>query len=147
MNIVIKNSDHQSFTICTQSHYSTDKLQISSEGVAELAAETVWGALRGIETFSQIIYNNDNLDSLHFYVNETRIDDYPRFPHRGLMIDTSRHYLPEKLFYALLDGMMYNKLNVFHWHLTDDQSFPYVSSKFPELSGKVGNNSIYSLAR
>jgi hexosaminidase len=97
--------------------------------------------LRGIETFSQLIYSNDNFEEgngpLHFYINVTTIDDYPRFPHRGLMIDTARHYQPEKIFYSLMDGMMYNKLNVFHWHMTDDQSFPYVSRRFPELSEKV----------
>jgi hexosaminidase len=70
-------------------------------------------------------------------MNATTIDDAPRFPHRGLSVDTARHYQPEKMLYHLLDAMMYNKLNVFHWHIIDDQSFPYVSKRFPELSQKV----------
>lgn len=72
-----------------------------------------------------------------FYANLTAIHDKPRFSHRGLMIDSARHYLPERIFYEVLDGMRYNKLNVLHWHIVDDQSFPYVSRKFPELSQKV----------
>lgn len=56
------------------------------------------------------------------------------------MIDTSRHYQQEKIFYEVMDGMMYNKLNVFHWHIVDDQSFPYVSIRFPELSAKVSTH-------
>lgn len=66
----------------------------------------------------------------------TSIDDYPRFAHRGLMIDSARHYQLEKTFHEIMDGMMYNKLNTLHWHIIDDQSFPLVSRVFPELSAK-----------
>lgn len=97
--------------------------------------------MRGIETFSQMIWSNENYEDgpLHFYVNASTVMDYPRFPYRGLMVDGARHYLPEKVYYNLLDGMMYNKLNVLHWHMVDDQSFPYVSKKFPALSAMVNN--------
>lgn len=66
-------------------------------------------------------------------INETSINDKPRFVHRGLHLDTSRHFYPLEIIYMMLDAMAYNKLNVFHWHLTDDQSFPYQSKKYPEL--------------
>jgi hexosaminidase len=69
---------------------------VHENGTAAIEAETVWGALRGVETFSQLIWNNDNyeIDSgpLHFYINATTINDYPRFSHRGLMIDTGNKY-------------------------------------------------------
>lgn len=118
-----------------------DNIVIEQEGVANIKAETVWGALRGIETFSQLIWSNDGYNveegPLHFYINVTSINDFPRFSHRGLMIDSARHYQPESIFYEILDGMMYNKLNVLHWHITDDQSFPFVSTVFPDLSAKA----------
>jgi len=52
------------------------------------------------------------------------------------MIDTSRHFLPVKYIYQVLDGMAYTKLNTLHWHLVDDQSFPYYSRTYPNLSAK-----------
>lgn len=112
-----------------------DNLTVSSEGRAQIVAKTVWGALRGLETFSQLIWTDG--ESNHRFVNETVIRDHPRFPHRGLMIDSARHYLSVGIIEQVIESMSYNKLNVLHWHIVDDQSFPFVSAKYPELSQKV----------
>lgn len=106
------------------------------EGRAKIISKTVWGALRGLETFSQLIWNNG--ESNQHFVNETVIRDFPRFPHRGLMIDSARHFLPVPIIEQVMESMSYNKLNVLHWHIVDDQSFPFVSVRYPELSKKVG---------
>ncbi|XP_030762565.1 beta-hexosaminidase subunit beta-like isoform X2 [Sitophilus oryzae] len=98
----------------------------------KLEAASFWGILRGLESFSQLLYLGDDLLSLR--INQTEIVDFPRYKHRGLLIDTSRHFLPLNVIYKTLDAMSYNKMNVLHWHIVDDQSFPYVSIRFPELS-------------
>ena len=108
-----------------------------NQQIAQIFAEDVWGAIRAIETFTQLVVN---VGLNQFIVNTTSILDYPRFAHRGVMLDTSRHYVPIRELEQNLDAMAYNKLNVFHWHIVDDQSFPYVSQIYPQLSLKGAYN-------
>ncbi|XP_073328607.1 beta-hexosaminidase subunit alpha isoform X2 [Pagrus major] len=113
---------------------SSERYNLSvSAGKASLNAETVWGAVRGLETFSQLVYQDDFGS---YFVNKTEIEDVPRFQFRGILLDTSRHFLPVQAILKTLDAMAYNKFNVFHWHIVDDPSFPYQSSTFPDLSSK-----------
>lgn len=92
----------------------------------------VWGVLHGLETFSQIFDLNNETSPYSLLT----IVDAPRFRHRGLMLDTGRHFLPLTSFQAVLDGMSYNKYNVLHWHITDDESFPIESTSFPNLANQ-----------
>lgn len=107
----------------------------SSGGAALLTALNVYGALRGLETFSQIV-SWQGPSSSSFVVGACSITDFSRFRFRSAMIDSSRHFVPVPTFYAFIDAMAYSKMNVLHWHVTDDQSFPFVSATFPSLAAR-----------
>jgi hexosaminidase len=105
-----------------------------------LRAYTVFGIVHGLETLGQLLefgWMNDNGETV-FTIHDLplSIEDFPSFEYRGLLIDTSRHYLPLNLILSNLDAMAMNKLNVLHWHLTDSPSFPYQTESMPELAAK-----------
>jgi hexosaminidase len=109
-----------------------------SDRSARLAAPSTVGILRGLETFLQLI----DLDSESFFIPAVEIEDRPRFPWRGLLIDVSRHWEPAEVIRRNLDAMAALKMNVFHWHLSDDQGFRVESRVFPELH-RIGSEGKY----
>ncbi|KAL2491423.1 Beta-hexosaminidase 2 [Abeliophyllum distichum] len=125
---------NESYTITIPSSGSTNAI---------LTAETVWGAIRGLETFSQLVYSNPSRVASGLYIS-----DVPLFVHRGIMLDTSRNYYGVNDLLRLIKAMSMNKLNVFHWHITDSHSFPIVLPSEPELAGKgaYGESMRYTVA-
>src|ERR1041384_390880 len=105
---------------------------------ARLAAPTVVGVLRGLETFLQLLHGDRN----GFFMPAIRINDQPRFRWRGLLIDVARHYEPMEVLKRNLDAMAAVKLNVFHWHLTENQGFRIESRKFPKLTS-LGSDGLF----
>ncbi len=105
---------------------------------ARLVAPTVVGALRGLETFLQLLQG----DRDGFFMPAIRINDHPRFPWRGLLIDVARHYEPMEVLKRNLDAMAAVKLNVFHWHLSEDQGFRVESKRFPKLTA-LGSDGLF----
>ena len=77
-----------------------------------------------------------------FTIGAIQIDDQPRFPWRGLSLDVSRHFIPVDGVLRTLAGMGAVKLNVFHWHLSDDQGFRIESKKYPRLQ-KLSSDGLY----
>jgi len=124
-------------------------LMIKTERLV-ISAQTYVGALRGLETFSQIISERQdpNTGAIAFVITSTPINitDSPRFVHRGLMVDTSRHFISKGNIFKILDGMMFSKLNVFHWHLTDSESFPFFFPSHPNFTkfGSFSSKQVYS---
>ena len=100
---------------------------------ATLRSAEVWGAIRGLQTFSQLVAHNYS-DSCHYHASGLTVKDAPRYPHRAVMIDTARRFYPVATILAVLAGMEAAKLNVLHWHATDNEAFPLVLPSHPELA-------------
>ncbi|MBV9938809.1 MAG: family 20 glycosylhydrolase [Acidobacteriaceae bacterium] len=142
LNIIVESKDHKApQRLGDNERYS---LQSSNRGV-KLSADAPLGALRGIETFLQLVGQNTT-GSPGFSVGAVTIQDSPRFPWRGLSLDVSRHFIPLENVKRTLDGMAAVKLNVFHWHLSDDQGFRIESKKFPKLQGNGSDGMFYTQA-
>ncbi|HSA54531.1 MAG TPA: family 20 glycosylhydrolase [Gemmatimonadaceae bacterium] len=105
---------------------------------ATLRARTVVGAMRGLETLLQLVES----DAVGFYLPAVRIQDAPRFRWRGLLLDVGRHFTPVETIKRTLDGMAAVKMNVFHWHLSEDQGFRVESKRYPKLH-TLGSDSLY----
>jgi hexosaminidase len=105
---------------------------------AVLKAKAATGVLRALETFLQLVES----DTDGYFLPAVNIQDRPRFPWRGLLIDVSRHYQPVEAIKRNLDAMSAVKMNVFHWHLTDDQGFRIESRQFPALY-QMGSDGLY----
>ena len=96
---------------------------------ATLSANTVVGAMRGMETLLQLVSG----DAAGYYFPAIKIEDKPRFGWRGLMIDVGRHFQPIDVIKRNIDGLATVKMNVFHWHLSEDQGFRLESKRYPKL--------------
>jgi hexosaminidase len=107
---------------------------------AALTAKTDVGAMRGLETLLQLA----TLEHGACLLPAVTISDTPRFRWRGFMLDVSRHFEPVSVIERTLDGMAVAKLNVFHWHLSDDQGFRAESKKFPKLTEVASEGEFYT---
>jgi hexosaminidase len=114
-------------------------------GFAELNATTVWGALHGLELFTQMM----QVQGKSFVIADTPVaaTAQARFQHRGLLLDSARHYLPLDTIKRAVDALAYSHMNVLHWHAVDAESFPVESPSSPRLSmGAWAPSAVYSMA-
>lgn len=111
---------------------------IISPAKIELSAETDIGILRGLETFLQLLDSDED----GYFFPAIKIEDKPRFPWRGLLIDACRHFIPVEVIKRNLDAMAAVKMNVLHWHLTEDQGFRIECKSFPKLH-QLGSDGLY----
>lgn len=117
---------------------------------AVITASTQWGAIHALDTFTQIVVATKATaanaapasppeatnNQLEIPNTPWSILDEPRFSHRGILLDTSRNYIGVPDIIRTLDAMAVVKLNVFHWHVLDQQTYPLVSKAFPDLTAK-----------
>jgi hexosaminidase len=111
-----------------------------TDSAATISSPGTLGAIRGLQTFLQLV----QITPTGFAAPAVTIKDQPRFPWRGTLIDVSRHFIPVDVLKRNLDGMAAVKLNVFHWHLSDDQGFRAESKKFPKLTGMGSDGMFYT---
>jgi hexosaminidase len=112
-------------------------LEVTTTG-AKLTASTPLGTMHGLQTFLQLV----NVAPDGFAAPAVTIQDKPRFPWRGMMIDSARHFTPLDVIKRNIDGMEAVKMNVFHWHLSENQGFRAESKKFPKLH-ELGSDGLY----
>lgn len=115
-------------------HLDIKQKQITINATSDL------GALHGLETLLQMLQNN----STSFYFPNSQISDFPRFTWRGLMIDASRHFQPVDVIKRNIDGLAAMKMNVFHWHLVDDQGWRIEMKKHPKLTELASDGQYYT---
>src|ERR1700734_2921442 len=116
-------------------------LDVSGAG-AKLSAPNSLGIMHGLQTFLQLI----EITPAGFDVPAVHIEDSPRFPWRGLMIDVSRHFIYMDTLKRNVDAMEAVKLNVLHVHLSDDQGFRMQSKEFPKLTELGSDGQFYTQA-
>jgi hexosaminidase len=133
------NTDHESKAIQELGEDESYTLDVTPSG-AKLRAGNPLGTLRGLQTFLQLI----SISPEGFSVPALHIEDHPRFPWRGLMIDSGRHFIPMDVIKRSLDGMEAVKMNVFHWHLSENQGFRAESRKFPKLHEQGSDGLFYT---
>jgi hexosaminidase len=132
-------TDHESKAVQELGEDESYRLDVSSSG-AKLHATNPLGTVRGLQTFLQLIAITPD----GFSAPAVHIEDRPRFPWRGLMIDSGRHFIPLDVIKRNLDGMEAVKMNVFHWHLSENQGFRAESRKFPKLHEQGSDGLFYT---
>jgi hexosaminidase len=137
--IIVESKDHKP----PQKLGDNERYSLTvSAGQARISADFPLGALRGLETFLQLV----SQDQTGFSVPAVEIHDEPRFAWRGLSLDVSRHFVPAEQVKRTIDGLSAVKLNVLHWHLSDDQGFRIESRKYPRLQQFGSNGQYYTQA-
>jgi len=137
--VVVERADHPAPQLLGDDesyHLSITASQARIEAPAPL------GALRGLETFLQLV----QLGQSGFTLPAVDIQDAPRFPWRGLSLDVARHFIPVPVMLRTIDGLAAVKLNVLHWHLSDDQGFRVECRKYPKLHERGSEGLYYTQA-
>jgi hexosaminidase len=134
---LVIQTDHASKEVQELGEDESYVLELTTTG-AKLTAPTPLGTMHGLQTFLQLV----EVSPGGFAAPAVTIQDQPRFPWRGLMIDSARHFIPIDVIRRNIDGMEAVKMNVFHWHLSENQGFRVESKKFPKLH-EMGSDGLY----
>ena len=134
---LLVHTDHPGKEVQELGEDESYTLEVTPTG-AKLTAPTPLGTLHGFQTFRQLV----QISADGFVAPAVVIHDMPRFPWRGLMIDSARHFIPLDVLRRNIDGLEAVKMNVFHWHLSENQGFRVESKRFPKLH-EMGSDGLY----
>ena len=130
-----RKRDDESFTVFdsevrieeskeTKSKQNFNAANLTTTGYKNVNETGYYQGLEKLETKTLDVYN----------IPPMLIEDFPRFKHRGMMLDVSRHFMPKEFIKKFIDIMAMHKMNKFHWHLTDDQGWRIEIKKYPKLT-------------
>ena len=111
------------------------RLNVSDKQI-RIDARQLTGAMRAVETLLQLERDGQ--------IPAVSIEDAPRFAWRGASVDSARHFLSVDLLKRQIDAMAAAKLNVFHWHLWDDQAIRIQIDSYPKLHQLTGDGQFYT---
>lgn len=134
IKVSVNESTETYLTLDTDESYNLSIKPEKSSIIATITAKSYFGARHGLETLSQLIWSDVNAGGALRVLRAATLQDAPLLKYRGLMLDTARNFFPVDVIKRTLDGMAASKLNTFHWHMTDSQSFPYLSDRVPQLA-------------
>src|SRR5690606_7622968 len=111
-------------------------LDVNENGIT-IEGDTPEGIFYGIQTLIQLlpVPESNQQPAQQLSIPFVSIQDTPRFKHRGMHLDVSRHFFPVDFIKKYIDYLSLHKMNTFHWHLTDDQGWRIDIKKYPELTG------------
>jgi hexosaminidase len=113
------------------------RLEAAPKGISIRAAKTA-GLFYAGQTLIQLlppeIFRDAKVSNLEWTIPSVQIEDYPRFKWRGALLDVGRHFMPKEFVKKFMDLLALQKMNSFHWHLTDDQGWRIEIKKYPKLT-------------
>ena len=123
---------------------SVEEYYIStSSSSIDISSPSEIGAMHAIVTLKQLFSlslkneeRHKQTNSSNLVIPKVSIEDYPEFSHRGLLLDCSRHFFSVETIKKYIDLLSFYKMNVLHWHLTEDQGWRVQIDKYPELTKK-----------
>nr|GLL27906.1 beta-hexosaminidase 1 [Ipomoea trifida] len=133
---VTVHSDNEELQLGVDESYTLLVAKSNERSIVQgisIEANSVYGAVRALETMSQLCVFDYVTKDVQVQNAPWLINDKPRFKYRGLLLDTSRHYLPIEIIKQVIESMSYAKLNVLHWHIIDEESFPIEVPTYPNL--------------
>lgn len=133
--LVVMHADtnDMTFNYDTDESYTLETVRLADTIFVNIVAKNFYGLRHALETLSQLIVYDEFKNEL-VILCPVIISDGPKFPHRGISFDTSRNFYPVAAIKRTIEGLAMVKLNTFHWHITDSQSFPFVSMSHPEIT-------------